>query len=154
MEPSYYIKKNGNKIPVYKTPVTKDQYFQILTKGFGKYIIHDQQAGKLEYYNAATGMFPNFKVLPGIPFNITTMAKLGASVVILVWCYRLSRLGKGFFSYDEERLRKAISNYPDVLKWFSPSPKGSTNGSATKPDRAVSTSNGWEISMVDRPSID
>ena len=152
MEPSYYIKKNREKFPVFKTPLTKDQYLQILYEGVEKYFIHDQQSGKLEFYNASVGFNPSFKVLPGIPVNITTMAKIGAFVVISVWCYRLSRVGKNVFSYDEKRMKKAISTYPDILKWFSPSPKKSANGSVAKSDGAVSTSNGWEISMVDRPA--
>lgn len=93
--PDYTIRdKHNNKIPIYKTPFTHNDYNYIINQdGCGeKFGIHQGNTGEIKFYDLGNGNIPNFTSLFSGDFNFDffkSIKYLGFGVCFY-WAYRLS----------------------------------------------------------------
>lgn len=138
-KPDYHIRVNGLKVPVYKTPFTKETYQQmVMDDKFDRFAISDQQKGKIKFYSFRDRNIPSYNVLfgNGVDIGLTSVAKIMIVVVMGVWAIRLSRFSLGFASLFPKNRKPVkdilndISEYENILNWKSPEKGGAAHNGA------------------------
>ena len=102
MSEPYILKYNGNKIPIYKTPFTHEDYQHILYSDIRHFGVHDQKSGKIKQYNFDQNRLPTQNSLFQIDFNMFTYFKILSGGVIAYWAYKIATVGK----YAKNKHRK------------------------------------------------
>jgi len=94
--PDYHIKNGKKRVPIFKTPFTRDDFNFIVNQDGGgeRFGIHDGLSGKVKLYELGNGHIPRFNNYLNMDldldfFKTTKFIGLG---VVLYWAFRLSKV--------------------------------------------------------------
>ena len=148
MSEPYILKYNGDKIPIYKTPFTHEDYQQILYSHIRRFGVHDQKSGKIKQYNFDENRLPTQNSIFQFDFNMFSYFKILSAGVVAYWAYKIATVGKLAKNKTKEHINKvdkAVKGWENLSRWKSP--VGEENGSL-KDQGSVSSPNGWTVSKI------